>query len=60
MSDNKDLRQSPDNRRIDLNDRNELRNWTKSLNVSEDQLRRAVETVGSSADKVREHLRSTR
>jgi hypothetical protein len=58
MSDNKDLRHSPDNRRIDLNDRNELRNWTKSFNVSEEELRRAVEKVGSSADKVREHLRA--
>ena len=58
MSDNKDLRHSPDNRRIDVNDRNEMRNWMKSLNVTEDELRRAVEKVGTSADKVREHLRT--
>lgn len=58
MSDNKELRNSPDNRRIDLNDRHELRNWSKSLNVTEDELRRAVEQVGNAAEKVREHLRS--
>ena len=58
MSDNKDLRHSPDNRRIDVNDRNEVRNWMKSLNVTEEELRRAVEKVGTSADKVREHLRT--
>jgi hypothetical protein len=56
MSDNKDLRHSPDNKRIDLGDRNEVRNWTKSLNVTEDELRRAVERVGTAAEKVREHL----
>ena len=58
MSDNKDLRHSQDNRSIDVNDRNEMRNWMKSLNVTEDELRRAVEKVGTSADKVREHLRT--
>jgi len=58
MSDNKDLRGSPDNSRIDVNDRNEVRNWMKSLNVTEDELRRAVEKVGTSAAKVREHLRT--
>jgi methyl-accepting chemotaxis protein len=57
MSDNKDLRHSPDSKRIDLNDREEIRHWSKSLNVSEDELRRAVERVGTSAEKVREHLR---
>ena len=57
MSDNKDLRNSPDNRRIDLNDRDEVRNWSKSLQITEEELRRAIERVGNSADKVREHLR---
>ena len=58
MTDNKDLRHSPDNRRIDVNDRNELRTWMKSLNVTEDELRQAVEKVGTSANKVKEHLRT--
>lgn len=59
MSDNKGMRNSPDNRRIDLDDRHEVRNWATSLNVSEEELRRAVEKVGTSAERVREHLRTT-
>ena len=57
MPDDKSARNSPDNKRIDINDSNELRNWTKSLGVTEEQLRTAVGKVGTSAEKVREHLR---
>jgi hypothetical protein len=56
MSDNKSNRGAPDNLRIDVNDRNEIRNWTQSLGVSEDELRQAVEAVGPVAARVREHL----
>ena len=58
--DNKSNRGSPDRDRIDMNDPDEIRNWTESLGVSKDELRRAVEAVGPVADKVREHLRSGR
>ena len=34
----------------------ELRYWTKRLGVSEEELRIAVEQVGSSLDRVREQL----
>jgi hypothetical protein len=47
---------APDNKRIDLHDRNEVRHWTQSLGVSEEELKRAVAQVGTSAQKVREHL----
>ena len=57
MSDSKDLRNSPDNRRIDVNDRHEVRNWANSFNVTEEEIRRAVQKVGDSAEKVKEHLR---
>ena len=57
MPDDKQTRNSPDNKRIDVNDRDEMRNWTKSLGVTEEQLREAVTRAGTSADKVREHLR---
>lgn len=56
MTDSKDKTNSPDNKRIDIHDRNEVRNWTKALNISEEELKRAVEAVGTSAAKVRAHL----
>lgn len=58
MSDNKSDRSSPDNKRIDVNDSDELRNWTKSLNVTSERLKDAVAKVGTSAEKVKAHLRA--
>lgn len=46
-----------DRKRINLNEDYEVRDWTKSLGVTEEQLRKAVEVVGDQADKVREHLK---
>ena len=57
MSDDKSQRGGPDNKRIDVNDPNELRNWSKSLGVTPEQLKDAVARVGTSAEKVRESLR---
>jgi hypothetical protein len=56
MSDDKSKRGSPDRDRIDINDPDEVRNWTKSLGVSKADLERAVAAVGPVATKVREHL----
>jgi len=56
MSDDKSNRGNPDRSRIDINDPDEVRNWTKSLGISKDELQRAVAAVGPVADKVREHL----
>jgi hypothetical protein len=58
MSDNKSERASPDNKRIDVHDANELRNWTKTLKVTPEQLKAAVDKVGTSAAKVREYLQA--
>ena len=60
MADNKTHRGSPDRDRIDMNDPDEVRNWTESMGVSKEELQRAVEAVGPVAEKVREHLRSGR
>jgi len=60
MSDNKSNRGSPDRDRIDINDPDEVRNWTKSLGVSKEELEAAVRAAGTQADKVREHLRGGR
>ena len=57
MADDKNSTGSPDRDRISLSEDYEVRNWTKSLGVSEDELREAVDAVGNSADKVREYLK---
>lgn len=57
MSDDKSKRGSPDRDRIDMNDPDEVRNWTQSLGVSKEELQRAVQAAGNQADKVREFLR---
>jgi hypothetical protein len=56
MSDDKTNRGNPDRSRIDINDPDEVRNWTKSLGVSKEELQRAVEAVGPVATRVRQHL----
>ena len=57
MSDDKSNRGTPDRDRIDMNDPDEVRNWTKSLGVSKEELQKAVQAAGTQADKVREYLR---
>ena len=56
MSDDKTQRGSPDNKRIDIHDPDEVRNWTQSLGVSKEELEKAVQAAGTSASKVREFL----
>ena len=56
MSDDKANRGMPDRERIDINDPDKIRNWTESLGVSRDELRRAVHAVGTQASRVREYL----
>jgi hypothetical protein len=57
MADDRDIRGPQDRSRINTDQDYEVRYWTRELEISEEELRRAVQTVGSSADKVREHLR---
>ena len=56
MSDDKSNRGTPDRERIDIHDPDEVRNWTKSLKTTPEKLKEAVQAVGTSAKKVREHL----
>lgn len=56
MADDKGNRGSPDKDRIDMNDPDEVRNWTKALGVSKEELEQAVRAAGNQADKVRRHL----
>lgn len=56
MTDNKKLTGSPDNKMIDIHDPNEIRNWTKSFDCTQDELKMAVNAVGTSASAVKKHL----
>jgi hypothetical protein len=46
-----------DRKLIALDEPHEVRSWSESLGVSEQQLKAAVAAVGNSADKVREYVR---
>ena len=56
MSDDKSNRGAPDRDRIDINDPEEVRNWTQSLGVTKEDLQRAVEAVGNTPGKVYDYL----
>lgn len=56
MPDNKTIRHPQDGDRIDINDPLEVANWTRALGVSEEQLKKAVQKVGTYADDVRKEL----
>ncbi len=58
MSDDMKNRGPQDRARISLSEEHEVRYWTQALGVTKDQLAAAVKAVGSSADRVREHLKS--
>jgi hypothetical protein len=45
-----------DRTRIDVHEAYELRDWANKFGVHEDEIRRAVPTVGDGADKVAEYL----
>ena len=56
MPDNKNIRHPLDGKRIDINDRDEVRNWCDILEIKELTLRLAVMKVGTSSEAVREFL----
>ncbi|PNV30721.1 DUF3606 domain-containing protein [Xanthomonas citri] len=56
MSDDKRNVGSPDRDRINVNEAYELQYWTKTLGVSADELKAAVQKVGPLAVSVRQHL----
>lgn len=56
MPDNKKITHPLDAKRIDINDPKEVENWCRALGCTEEELKEAVEAVGTSAKKVREYL----
>ncbi len=57
MSDDKSKRGGADRSRISLEQDYEVRDWTKSLGVTQAELTAAVKAVGNSVEKVREYLK---
>lgn len=60
MSDDKSKSGGQDRKRINVHEDYELRDWSKSLNVTPDELKKAVAAVGDSADAVREQLKKSK
>ena len=57
MSDDKSKPGGQDRKRINLDEDYEVRDWSKRLGVSADQLRAAVKAVGDRVDDVEKHLK---
>ena len=54
--DDKTQRGAADRSRINVKEDYELAYWTRTLEVSEDELRNAVQQVGTSVDAVKQYL----
>ena len=59
MPDDKSKRGGQDRTRIDVSEAYELRHWTKTLGVSEDELKAAVNKVDDRAAAVAIYLKAT-
>ncbi len=57
MPDDLQQRGGQDRERINVNEPHELRYWSRQFNVSEDDVKAAVEAVGDRVDDVRERVR---
>lgn len=58
MPDSKENRNSPDSRRINLDEPYEVQYWSERFGVSPNQLRKAVEQAGTSSAAVENFLKS--
>ena len=58
MSDDKSKTGGQDRARINVNEDYELRDWSRKFGVTPDELKKAVNAVGTSADAVEAHLKS--
>ncbi len=60
MADNKNMQDGRDRSRVSGSEKYELQYLAEKLNVSAEEVRRAIEQVGNSREKVEEFLRSNR
>lgn len=58
MSDDRTKAHGQDRERINVHEDYELRDWSKSMGVSQEELKKAVAAVGDRAEKVREYLKN--
>jgi hypothetical protein len=47
----------PDSRRVNIHEEHELDYWTKEFGVSKEELIKAVDAVGTSAEEVKKYLK---
>jgi Protein of unknown function (DUF3606) len=45
-----------DRDKINVHEEYELRDWSKRLGISKEELKKAVQSVGNSAETVRKHI----
>jgi hypothetical protein len=55
--DNKNKVGNPDRGRINVKENYEVEYWTKELGINAEELRKAVEKAGTSAEEVRKYLK---
>ena len=60
MADNKDLRDGRDRERVAGNEDYEVNYLAQKLNVSAEEVRKAIQQVGNNREKVEEFLRGNR
>jgi hypothetical protein len=60
MPDNRNIAHGRDRKMIAMDEDYEVRYWSDKLGVSRDELQRAVDAVGSNAEKVEEYVRTHR
>jgi hypothetical protein len=60
MADDKNLRDGRDRSRVSGSEEYELQYLAEKLNVSTEEIRRAIEKVGNNREKVEEYLRGNR
>jgi len=60
MADDKNLRDGRDRSRVSGSEEYELQHIAEKLNVPTEEVRRAIEQVGNSRERIEEYLRSNR
>jgi hypothetical protein len=56
MPDSKEHRNSPDSKRININESYEVQYWSKKFGVSATELKDAVDKAGTSAEAVKNYF----
>ena len=57
MADDKNLRDDRDRSRVSANEEYEVRHIAEKFGVSAEEVKKAIEMVGNSREKIEEHLR---